>query len=503
MAWENLSKTSTTSHALKDLWQLILYTLLLAHLFSCTMMLATYHYERYGLFQLQTQGFEKLSWISALAENGKLRLEDVEEDPSRAYVYAFYWSLMTLTTVGYGDIAPQNHTEHVAAVVIMLIAGFFWAWVLGTFCNITVSLNESSTAYKQACDNLNRMIKEEGMSTNLAGSLRLYMRRARHVMKTKQNEGVVQLLSPELQGRVVFESLGSGWLPQTPLIGHGQRSFVVDISRVMQLQLFCIMEKIQEHRTLIVVRHGICVRGGQLLRKDSVWGDDLILDSAHLRDERSVVCLTFTETNLLFYDALMSVLARRPRELPRIRKYLVRLTCRRGIVYLAKMKLYMEIHGGASTVNGSGRMRDYVEHAATKSFANPAHAHITSTSNKRDLFASKLTRSNSTISISSRKEERQPGSATAPLPLPSQGSGRQMAQMANLKRQMSQQRQMTIARIRAQKLGGVADIRGAGSAQSTPAGSPLPPVQVKEEDEEASDESLRNLDNSSSAVINL
>ena len=47
----------------------------------------------------------------------------VEGDPRAAYLYAFYWSLMTLTTVGYGDIAPQNHTEHLCAVVIMLIAG--------------------------------------------------------------------------------------------------------------------------------------------------------------------------------------------------------------------------------------------------------------------------------------------------------------------------------------------------------------------------------------------
>jgi hypothetical protein len=66
MAWENLSKTSTTSHALKDLWQLILYTLLLAHWFSCTMMLATYHYERYGLFQ--SAGLVMLNAVQAAAE---------------------------------------------------------------------------------------------------------------------------------------------------------------------------------------------------------------------------------------------------------------------------------------------------------------------------------------------------------------------------------------------------------------------------------------------------
>jgi voltage-gated potassium channel len=481
-AWEHVStkSTSTVSHAMKDLWKLILYTLLLAHWFSCVMMLAAYKYERYGYIQLQSKGIDGLSWISALADSGKIKIDDVEGDPRAAYLYAFYWSLMTLTTVGYGDIAPQNHTEHLCAVVIMLIAGFFWAWVLGTFCNITVSLNEATTAYKQACDNMNLMIRDEGMSVDLGRSLRLYMRRARHVLKAKHQAGVIHLLSPELQGRVVFESLGSGWLPSTPLIGNGHRSFVVDISRVMQVQLFCIMEKIQEYRTLIVVRHGVCVRGGQLIRKDSVWGEDLILECQHLRDERCVVCLTFTETNTLCLEGLREVLARRPREQPRIRKYLVRLACKRGIVYLARVKLCVEFeHGGAELCSRAGRknlsMSDYSTYTKERAFISPSHAYLSSTSTKKDLFKR---------GKKAKEEEVQPGSATAPLPLPSQGMGRQLSNMVHLKRQMSQQRQMTIARIREQKLGGVRDIRhqvsatGSGGTPTTPIDGGQTPIEA-------------------------
>ena len=111
----------------------------------------------------------------------RIGADRAEKEPCKVCLLSAYRS-PRLTTVGYGDIAPQNHTEHSYAVVIMLISGFFWAWVLGTFCNITVSLNETGTFYKQACDKMNLMIRDEGMSADLARSLRLYMRRARHVL---------------------------------------------------------------------------------------------------------------------------------------------------------------------------------------------------------------------------------------------------------------------------------------------------------------------------------
>ena len=38
------------------------------------------------------------------------------------YLYAVYWALTTLTTVGYGDITPTNNYERGYTLIVLLVA---------------------------------------------------------------------------------------------------------------------------------------------------------------------------------------------------------------------------------------------------------------------------------------------------------------------------------------------------------------------------------------------
>ena len=40
------------------------------------------------------------------------------------YIYSIYFALMTMTTVGYGDISPENQREALVAMILML--GFLY-----------------------------------------------------------------------------------------------------------------------------------------------------------------------------------------------------------------------------------------------------------------------------------------------------------------------------------------------------------------------------------------
>ena len=55
------------------------------------------------------------------------------EDAGNFYRYttSFYWAVMTLTTIGYGDVSAQNSTEQVFAAIIMLLGGGVYAYVVG------------------------------------------------------------------------------------------------------------------------------------------------------------------------------------------------------------------------------------------------------------------------------------------------------------------------------------------------------------------------------------
>jgi voltage-gated potassium channel Kch len=41
--------------------------------------------------------------------------------PFQKYCHGIYWSAMTLTGIGYGDIIPQNATEQIVCTALMLL----------------------------------------------------------------------------------------------------------------------------------------------------------------------------------------------------------------------------------------------------------------------------------------------------------------------------------------------------------------------------------------------
>ena len=47
------------------------------------------------------------------------------------YVAALYFAVMTLTSVGYGDITPQSESEYIGCIFLMLVSGIVWAYILG------------------------------------------------------------------------------------------------------------------------------------------------------------------------------------------------------------------------------------------------------------------------------------------------------------------------------------------------------------------------------------
>ena len=63
---------------------------------------------------------------------------------------SLYWSVMTITSVGYGDIAPTpaNSVEQGVCTALMLISSLIYAQVIGTYCGVIAKLNPEQAAFR-------------------------------------------------------------------------------------------------------------------------------------------------------------------------------------------------------------------------------------------------------------------------------------------------------------------------------------------------------------------
>lgn len=52
------------------------------------------------------------------------------------YLTSLYWSFMTMTTVGYGDVVPHSSEEKLLSIFMMIISCGVFAWIMGSIGSV-------------------------------------------------------------------------------------------------------------------------------------------------------------------------------------------------------------------------------------------------------------------------------------------------------------------------------------------------------------------------------
>ena len=72
------------------------------------------------------------------------------------YVASLYWTITTLSTVGYGDIVPINNQERVLAIFIMVVGATVFGYVVANISTVVGNFNQLET---KAADRLSEMVE--------------------------------------------------------------------------------------------------------------------------------------------------------------------------------------------------------------------------------------------------------------------------------------------------------------------------------------------------------
>ncbi|KAI9221829.1 hypothetical protein BC828DRAFT_55785 [Blastocladiella britannica] len=83
------------------------------------------------------------------------------------YVYSLYWTVMTMTTTGYGDVHATNDRERVWSIVCMITGVFLYGYVSGTIASSLSNLDSRRVAYRQKVEAIKQYMVDQNMDKDM------------------------------------------------------------------------------------------------------------------------------------------------------------------------------------------------------------------------------------------------------------------------------------------------------------------------------------------------
>ncbi|KAJ9168346.1 hypothetical protein P3X46_019886 [Hevea brasiliensis] len=144
------------------------------------------------------------------------------------YTYSVYWSIVTLTTVGYGDLHAVNTGEKIFNMIYMLFNIGLTAYIIGNMTNLIVHSAVRTFAMRDAINEILRFACKnrlpEGLKEQMLAHMQLKFKRAElqqeeHLFhSTVENTYLVQGVSEDLISQLVSEIKVEYYPPKVEII---------------------------------------------------------------------------------------------------------------------------------------------------------------------------------------------------------------------------------------------------------------------------------------------
>lgn len=327
------------SYALLTLAKFVVVVVLCSHWMACL-------WGGLGCFEGESGG---RTWLTALQE-AKGGAQELYESPLELYTISLYWAVVTLTTIGYGDITPQTGLEYRVATLCMFVMASIWAYVIGSVCSITAALCPHEIDFKRTMDDLNWLMHDRQMPFEMRKRLRRYFHEAKDMNRQRIERNVIEQMSPLLQGEFALY-LHQQWLGKVWYLREMNREIIVWAARHLTVMVFAPDEEVLAERTLFMVRRGVCALEGRILVRGDVWGEDLLLVNEQLRNPYKARALNFLEVLMLYVVDLVDVVSTYPEARARLRWAQVKIAIVRGVKLIAKTMKELRRKGGLMDVS--------------------------------------------------------------------------------------------------------------------------------------------------------
>ncbi len=86
---------------------------------------------------------------------------------SHPYLRAFYWTMTTLTTIGYGDITPNTSLETFFVIIVELIGAGMYGFIIGNIANIIANIDVAKSQYQEKMEKVTTFLRYKHIPLDL------------------------------------------------------------------------------------------------------------------------------------------------------------------------------------------------------------------------------------------------------------------------------------------------------------------------------------------------
>ena len=151
---------------------------------------------------------------------------------AEAYVDALYWSVTTVTTVGYGDVTPSTAVQKLYAVGVMLLGAGVYAFLIGNIASLLNNLHPLRTAHAERQERVAAFMHYRALPRPLRERVQAYFDYAYEQNLVADEDAALADLPPALREEVALH-LRRDLVRNVPLFRDADDAFVRDVALQM------------------------------------------------------------------------------------------------------------------------------------------------------------------------------------------------------------------------------------------------------------------------------
>ena len=170
--------------------QSLIRMVFLLHVVGCTFAIVA---------QLSAQEY-LMSWINSQGID--------DESVETRYIAACYWAVVTISTVGYGDITPTNETEVLTTIILVFIGVSMYSYIISRLTSIFASVKHSKSEEHSRDKILKDFISKQRLEISVSSKILHFFQRSEtniiHMSKEYHIDQLLNILPTYLKAEVIY-----------------------------------------------------------------------------------------------------------------------------------------------------------------------------------------------------------------------------------------------------------------------------------------------------------